>query len=127
MEIGFYVCNTCGNHVTMIQDSGANPVCCGERMEKLKSHTNDFASEKHVPEVRTCCGSVQIKIGSESHPMEDKHFIEWVCIETDKGVYVRTLGPGDKPIVTVNLGFKEKVKNVYAYCNVHGLWLKSCD
>lgn len=108
----------------MIQDNGAYPICCGERMEKLQCHTNDFASEKHVPEIRMCCGSVQIKIGSEAHPMENRHYIEWVMIETNKGFYLRTLSPNDKPIVTFNLSFGEKIKKAYAYCNVHGLWVK---
>ena len=47
----FYKCNTCGNIITKLNDSGVPVVCCGEKMEELVPGATDGAFEKHVPSV----------------------------------------------------------------------------
>ncbi len=54
--------------------------------------------------------------------MQDVHFIEWISIETDKGYQVKSLNPGEEPKAKFLLLEGEKLLNVYAYCNLHGLW-----
>ena len=65
---------------------------------------------------------VNVNVGSINHPMEEVHWIEWVQLNTDKGSYRKVLNPGEAPNVSFLLG-DEKPLGVYAYCNLHGLWL----
>lgn len=123
MKAKFYVCNHCGNIIAMINDSGAVPVCCGEPMELLVAGAKDAAVEKHVPDVTVDGKKVFVKVGSVAHPMTEEHYIMWVAVETDKGVYFKNLKPGEKPETMFCLG-DDKGVAVYAYCNLHGLWVK---
>ena len=54
--------------------------------------------------------------------MLSKHFIEWVYVQTENGGQRKALKPDDKPNVTFCLG-DDKAVAVYAYCNLHGLWM----
>ena len=56
------------------------------------------------------------------HPMLSKHFIEWVYVQTENGGQLRYLAPGQAPKAVFELG-SEKPVAVYAYCNLHGLWM----
>jgi superoxide reductase len=51
--------------------------------------------------------------------MTDKHYIEWIAVATDNGIERVALSPGDEPKAV----FCDKADaEVYAYCNLHGLW-----
>jgi len=117
----FYICSTCGNIVEMVQDSGVTPVCCGQKMTELVPNTVEASGEKHIPVVTVEGDVVTVNVGSVDHPMQDVHFIEWVCVKTEKGIQRKHLNPGDAPNVTFHLG-GDKALAVYAYCNLHGLW-----
>ena len=117
----FYVCPHCGNLVEMVSDAGVNPVCCGQKMKELVPNTVDASGEKHIPVVSVADGVVEVNVGSVDHPMVDVHWIEWVQLVTDKGSYRKWLNPGDAPKVNFLLD-NEKPVEVYAYCNLHGLW-----
>lgn len=54
--------------------------------------------------------------------MTAEHWIEWVSLKTDKGIQRKYLKPGEKPSVDFKILEDEKVEEVYAYCNLHGLW-----
>jgi superoxide reductase len=58
--------------------------------------------------------------------MVDVHWIEWVQLNTDKGRYRKVLNPGESPKVSFPLQ-DEKPLAVYAYCNLHGLWMTELD
>ena len=118
----FYVCPHCGNIVEMVNDAGVNPVCCGKPMMELVPNTVEASGEKHKPDVSVGEGVVNVNVGSINHPMEEVHWIEWVQLNTDKGSYRKVLKPGEEPHVSFILG-DEKPLGVYAYCNLHGLWL----
>ncbi len=47
----------------------------GERIQ-----TADWKTEKHVPVIEKSPGLVKVKVGSIPHPMEEKHYIEWIEI-----------------------------------------------
>jgi superoxide reductase len=115
-----YKCSVCGNIVEVIHASGGTLVCCGKNMDLQNPNTTDAAQEKHVPVVKRTKTSVKVKIGSKKHPMEEKHYIEWIEIIADGKVYRHFLKPGDKP----EAKFKVAAENVVAreYCNLHGLW-----
>ncbi len=115
-----YKCEVCGNIVEVLHTGAGELVCCGEPMKLLKENTVDAAKEKHVPVIEKSADSVTVKVGSVAHPMEEKHYIEFIELIADGKVYRKFLKPGDQPEAT----FKIKADNVSAreYCNLHGLW-----
>ena len=121
----FYKCNHCQNLIEMVDDRKVNPVCCGEKMMELVPGKVDASLEKHVPVVEVKDGVVEVMVGSVAHPMTEEHLIEWIVVETDKGVYRKNLKAGEAPMARFVLLDDEKVVNVYAYCNLHGLWQKN--
>ena len=118
----FYICRTCGNLVGMINASGVPMMCCGKPMEALEPNTVEASGEKHLPAVTVEEGAVHVMIGSVEHPMVDVHYIEWIYLQTENGGQRISLKPGQEPKVTFLLG-NEKPVAVYAYCNLHGLWM----
>ncbi len=118
----FYICSHCGNVVEMVHDAGVNPVCCGQKMTELVPNTVEASAEKHLPAVTMKDGVVNVNVGSVDHPMVDVHYIEWVYLKTENGGQRKHLNPGDAPNVTFHLGC-DKAVAVYAYCNLHGLWM----
>ena len=54
--------------------------------------------------------------------MVENHHIEWIAIETENGNQRKELKPGDRPRAVFALVPYDKVKSVYEYCNLHGLW-----
>lgn len=121
----FLRCNHCGNLVGVINDAGVSMKCCGEDLKELVPNTTDAANEKHVPVVEINGDILTATVGSVEHPMEEKHFIQWIFVETENGGQKATLKPGEKPTATFNLN-GEKPVAVYEYCNLHGLWKKEC-
>ena len=118
----FYKCETCGKIVAIVKDTNVDTMCCGKPMAELVPGTTDGAVEKHVPVYTVEDGLVKVKVGSVDHPMLEKHYIEWIAIETENGNQRKELKPGDKPEATFALVPYDKVKSVYEYCNLHGLW-----
>jgi len=118
----FYVCEVCGNMAGKIQDSGVPLVCCGRPMKEVVANSTDAAGEKHVPVVQVEGNQVIVTVGSVEHPMTDAHLISWVCIETAQGWQRKPLKAGAAPKVTFALAEGDRLKEVYAYCNLHGLW-----
>lgn len=120
-EQKFFICNTCGNIVGMVFDSGVNMVCCGEEMEELVPNTVEASVEKHLPVVEIEGNLVKVNVGSADHPMIPEHYIEWIYIQTEKGGQRKNLSPGEAPNAVFALE-NDKVVAAYAYCNLHGLW-----
>ncbi|HIE23618.1 MAG TPA: hypothetical protein EYP68_05260, partial [Candidatus Korarchaeota archaeon] len=54
------------------------------------------------------------------HPMEDKHYIEWIELITNGKVYRKFLNPGEGTEVIFEIKPEKFV--VREYCNIHGLW-----
>ncbi len=122
MKARFYICRHCGNMIGMIHDSGAPIVCCGEEMEALVPNTVEASKEKHLPIIENKDGILTVRVGSADHPMLPEHWIQWVYVQTENGGQRKTLNPGDRPCVQFCLGEDQPVA-VYAYCNLHGLWM----
>ena len=89
-------------------------------MKLMVENTVDAAKEKHVPVIEKVDGGVKVKVGSVAHPMEEKHYIEWIEIIADGKADRQFLNPGQPPQAV----FKTAAKKVTAreYCNLHGLW-----
>lgn len=119
----FFRCSGCGNFITFLTDKTAcTPKCCGETMEELIPNTTDGAKEKHVPVVSVDGQTVRVSVGSAEHPMLDKHFIQFVVLETEQGSQKKDLKPGEKPEAVFALAPGDKPVAAYEYCNLHGLW-----
>ena len=115
-----YRCNICGNIVEVLHTGVGQLVCCGQPMELLTEKTTDVGLEKHVPVIEKLPGKIKVKVGSVPHPMEEKHYIEWIETIADSRVYRKFLKPGDKPEAEFEITAKKL--EVREYCNIHGLW-----
>ena len=121
---GIYKCEICGNIVEVLHEGVGALVCCGEEMKAMEEKTEDSTVEKHVPYIEKTANGVLVKVGqNQDHPMEEKHFIEWIQVIADGAAYRKFLKPGDKP----QAEFEIKAKDITAreYCNIHGLWKSS--
>jgi superoxide reductase len=92
-------------------------------MELLQEKATDAGLEKHVPVIEATDGGIRAKVGDVPHPMEEKHYIEWVEIIADGKSCRIFLKPGAKP----EAEFDIKLQKVTAreYCSIHGLWKSS--
>ena len=118
----FYFCPICGNLIEMVHDSGNVPYCCGKVMKELEAGVTDGKEEFHVPVCLKDGNRVAIKIGDQPHPMEEKHYIEWIALETSQAFQMKNLSAGQEPKAAFALADGETVVTAYAYCNLHGLW-----
>ena len=122
-ETKFYICEHCGNIVGKIHDAGVPLVCCGQKMKELVAGTVEASTEKHIPVASVEGGIVNVTVGAVEHPMTEEHFIQWVYLKTTSGGQRKTLTPGSAPAVSFALTGDDKPLAVYAYCNLHGLWM----
>lgn len=121
----FYRCNVCGNIAIKLVDSGIPMVCCGQPMTEIVANTTDAAQEKHVPVVTRNGDVVDVKVGSVPHPMTNEHYIQFIVLETEENTYIKELQPNDEPKTKFLLSKDKKIKAVYAYCNLHSLWVST--
>lgn len=115
-----YKCEVCGNIVEVLHGGKGELVCCGKPMVLLKENTVDAAKEKHVPVVEKTAGGFKVKVGSVAHPMEEKHFIEWIEIMADGKLYRKYLSPGNAPEAVFSIDAAQV--SARELCNIHGLW-----
>jgi len=119
-RLQIYKCEVCGNIVEVLHEGAGELVCCDQPMKLMQEQTEEQGKEKHVPVIEKTDKGIMVKVGSVPHPMEDKHYIEWVAIHTDAGVFREFLKPGEKPEAQFEL--KGDVLKAREYCNIHGLW-----
>ncbi|HOP86691.1 MAG TPA: desulfoferrodoxin [Syntrophorhabdaceae bacterium] len=115
-----YKCDVCGNIVEVLVGGKGQLVCCNKPMILVKENTVDASLEKHVPVIEKGENGITVKVGSVPHPMEEKHYIQWIELIIDGRIYRQFLTPGVAP----EAFFPIKGENVTAreYCNLHGLW-----
>ena len=119
-KLEVYKCEVCGNIIEVLHEGAGALVCCGQEMKLMEEQTADQTTEKHVPVIEKEPSGIKAVVGSTLHPMEEKHYIEWIEAVTAKGVSRKFLKPGDKP----ESPFKdvEGLEKAREYCNIHGLW-----
>lgn len=122
MKANFYICPTCGNLVYTVHNAGVPLLCCGQKMQKLEPNTVEASGEKHLPVAVLEGDTLHVSVGSVEHPMTAEHLIQWIFVETEQGGQIRYLQPGQTPKADFVLGGENPVA-VYAYCNLHGLWM----
>ena len=121
-EPKFLLCKGCGKIVAVVQDSACPTKCCGEAMEVLVPGTSDGAHEKHVPVYKVDGNKVDVCVGEVEHPMMEKHYIQWIAIQTKEGMQRKVLTPEAAPKASFMLTDGDELVAVYEYCNLHGLW-----
>ena len=115
-----YKCEVCGNIVEVLHEGKGELVCCKQPMKLFVENTVDAAKEKHVPVVEKTAEGFTVRVGSVAHPMEEKHYIEWIEVIADGKVYRQFLKPNDTPKATFNIAAEQVTAR--EYCNLHGLW-----
>ena len=112
-NIKFYKNNKDGSVVTLHNGK------LNDEFVLLEANKVDAAFEKHVPVYEINNDKILVKIGDVFHPMTDEHYIMWIAYVYDNKVEYVYLNPGDLP-----QGIFEYIKgaDIYAYCNLHGLW-----
>jgi len=119
-RLEIYKCEVCGNIVEVLHSGGGSLVCCGAEMGRMTENTVDAAKEKHVPVIEKVDGGVKVKVGDVPHPMEEKHWIEFVELIADDKVHRQFLNPGEAPEAFFPVeGDKLTAREL---CNLHGLW-----
>ncbi|NLE30143.1 MAG: desulfoferrodoxin [Phycisphaerae bacterium] len=119
-ELEIYKCEICANVVEVLHGGEGELVCCGKPMKLLVENTVDAAKEKHVPVIEKIEGGYKVRVGSVVHPMEEKHYIEWIELIADGKAYRQFLKPGDLPEAIFKI--EASVITAREYCNIHGLW-----
>jgi superoxide reductase len=119
-KLEVYKCEICGNIVEVLHGGGGELACCGQPMVQMVENTVDAAKEKHVPVIENVENGIKVKVGDVAHPMEEKHYIEWVEIIADGKAYRQFLNPGEAPEATFDV--KAGPVTAREYCNLHGLW-----
>jgi superoxide reductase len=119
-RLDVYKCEVCGNIVEVMHVGGGELVCCGQPMKQMKENTVDAAKEKHVPVIEKVAGGIKVKVGSVPHPMEQKHYIEWIEAVAGDRVCRYFLKPGEPPEAFFSIPADQVTAR--EYCNLHGLW-----
>ncbi len=120
-QFQIYKCDICGNIVEVLHTGKGELVCCGQPMKMMDEQIADVSTEKHVPVVEKSATETKIIVGSTPHPMEEKHYIQWVQIITPDGVSIRKfLKPGDSPEAIFK--YSGDIEKAREYCNIHLLW-----
>ena len=116
-----YKCEICGNIVEVLHGGAGELVCCGQPMTRMEEQTADSSTEKHVPVIEKMGnGKVKVTVGSVPHPMEEKHFIEWIELRSGDKSCRAYLAPGMKPEAVFEMDGDEFTAR--EYCNIHKLW-----
>ena len=117
-----YKCSVCGNVVEIAHVGGGELVCCSKPMQLMVANTQEASTEKHIPVIEKTEKGYLVKVGSVAHPMEEKHYIEFIEVFSQDGKIGRKyLKPGDKPEAEF-LSTGVEIVKARIYCNIHGLW-----
>ena len=104
--------------------ASASTVDAPEGFEALKANSVDAAQEKHVPavELQRDGHIIHVQVGEVEHPLTEEHYIQWIALDVEGRLEIHELKPGQTPATFFAGGVKSG--RVYAYCNLHGLWVK---
>ncbi|MBD3391747.1 MAG: hypothetical protein GF418_06775 [Chitinivibrionales bacterium] len=133
-----YICNACG-HIEFGSAPEKCPVCGATKFTqndnifKESEEKSKEASAKHIPAItvkKECalipnagCVDVLVVIGEKIHPMEEKHFIQFIdCYVDDAYVSRQYLTPGVNPGSLFHLKANGSKVRIVENCNVHGYW-----
>ena len=115
----FKKCSKCGNLFKVMGELKCEGVtCCGDHLETITPNSTDASFEKHVPTYKIDNDKLIVSI---NHVMDEDHFIEWICFQTETEEHFKYLDKEAKAIFPYEKG------TLYAYCNKHGLWASDVE
>jgi len=117
-----FECEVCGHIVMVFSDGSGTLTCCDQAMTPLTENTSDGAKEKHVPVIEKTAEGYKVKVGSIPHPMEEKHYIQWIELLAGDTLRCRFLKPGDAPEAIFTTAPDEDAVSAREFCNLHGYW-----
>ena len=118
----FYICPESQTVVEVVAGLPAPLTCDGKPMEELVPNSTNAAVEKHMPVLSAENGVLKVCVGEVEHPSIEKHWIPFVAVKAGDLVLRRSINATEKPEAIFPLGdFKGEVE-VYAWCNLHGIW-----
>lgn len=134
-----YICQTCG-HIAFNAKPDKCPVCgtyLFERNDRVFTESESKspeASVKHIPAVtvnKECafipensCVDVMVRIGATLHPMEEKHYIQFIDCYLDWKYLGRVyLTPNLNPATCFHLKEKRGKIAIVECCSIHGYWM----
>jgi len=136
-----FICQICG-HIEFHEAAETCPVCTAPK-EKFVNNNNIFkeseekspeASIKHIPAIvveKKCglipeagCVDIHVRIGETLHPMEEKHFIQFIdCYIDDKyAARAQLSANGVNPATAFHLKVETGKVTIVENCNIHGYW-----
>ena len=124
MNMKFYRCPVCGNIITVIEGDEKRVSCCGKTLEELKVGTTNASVEKHVPVYKREDDKIIVTVGEVEHPMTEEHYIMFVALINNQNINIVKLNSSDKPEAIFPY---LKGSQIYAYCNLHGLWMNEVE
>lgn len=114
-------CEACGTIIEVLHAGDGGLVCCSKPMKVFTENTVDASKEKHTPVIEKTASGYKVTVGSVVHPMEDKHYIEWIELVAGDTVCRQFLKPGQAPVAEFR-GVSATPVVAREFCNLHGLW-----
>lgn len=124
--LDIFKCEVCGNIVELVHSGAGALACCNQPMKIMQENTTDASQEKHVPVINKIKDGIEVKVGSIPHPMEEKHYIEWIEVISGPKTFRNFLKPGEAPESKFYIEDNGNLI-VREYCNLHGLWRVNND
>ncbi len=122
-KLKLFRCEICKNLVEVVIEGDGTLVCCGEDMKELIPKNNDEMKEKHVPVIENYGTSHVVKVGAQSHPMTDEHYIQFIEIISNDKRYVKRkyLYPNEEPEMVIKCMLENDFE-AREFCNIHMLY-----
>lgn len=113
LKTKFYVCPICGN---IISSTGEGLMsCCGVTLPVTQPEEND---NEHIIEIEQIENEHFVTI---NHPMTKEHYISFIAYVNHEKLELIKLYPEGNAESRI---FKRGRGVLYAYCNMHGLYMK---
>lgn len=115
MNLKFFLCNECNKIISVVKDSNVPTFCCGYKMNELKKikREQENSLNCNIPIIKVSGDNVSVTIGSELDSKENENYIEWILIESDKGVQEKWLHTGNSPHLDFAIMTGEKIRVAY--------------
>ena len=118
----FYICPETQTVVEVVAGQPAPLTIDGKPMEELVPNSTDAAVEKNMPVLSVENGVLKVSVGEVEHPTIEKHWIPFVAVKAGDLVLRRSINATEKPVAEFPLGSYKGEVEVYAWCNLHGIW-----
>ena len=120
-----YVCKKCGNVILKLEDKTEALECCQQKMDLVTPNTVEASLEKHLPIYNVEENIINITVGDVIHPMSDEHYISFIILASDNDFIIKKFSSKDQPVAS--FAYNKDYTKIYAYCNLHGLWLTEIE